>query len=146
MTLDMAPLFGLSPSCRLQIWHTFQRNFTVLLITHAFIHEWNKPYLLLPSAFPDPLEMESWAGLGTTMVSRQSPRTVMWRKSQLIAAQTVTPQWVTRAQRLEVSNSRPLGPKDATLTTKPPSHPQLMLILLPVWANSLVLNIYHQKY
>jgi len=56
----------------------------------------------------------------------------MWRKSQLTAAQTVTPHWVTRAQWLEVSNSRPLGPKAAMLTTKPPSHPQLMLILLPV--------------
>jgi len=32
-----------------QVWHALSRDLTVLPATHAFIHEWNEPYLLLPS-------------------------------------------------------------------------------------------------
>jgi len=47
------------------------------LHTHAFIHEWNEPYLPLPSQPRLVLiyrsrRMEGWVGLGTTAVSRQS--------------------------------------------------------------------------
>jgi len=32
-----------------QVWHALSMDHTVLPATHAFIHEWNEPYLPLPS-------------------------------------------------------------------------------------------------
>jgi len=41
---------------------------------------------------------------------------------QLLAVQAVTPHWVIGAQGSGASNSRPLGPQAAIVTTEPRSH------------------------
>jgi len=49
MTLDIVLLYGPAPSQRLTGMAYFFKDHTVLPATHAFIHEWNEPYLPLPS-------------------------------------------------------------------------------------------------
>jgi len=51
-----------------QVWHTLARDG---LHKHAFLHEWNEPYVPLPlsrswSSFTEPGWMGGWTGLGTT--------------------------------------------------------------------------------
>jgi len=52
MTLDVVPRYGQTPSqrCLGNRYGTLFKDRTVLPATHAFIHEWNEPYL--PFAFP----------------------------------------------------------------------------------------------
>jgi len=40
---------GATSSESTQVWHALSRDLTVLAATHAFIHEYNEPYLPLPS-------------------------------------------------------------------------------------------------
>jgi len=51
------------------------------------------------SFFTDPGGMEGWVSLKITALSKQSlPKTATWQLSQLLAAQTATPNWAIGAQ------------------------------------------------
>jgi len=49
MTLDIAPRYQITLSQKRWVWYALSLSVdhTVLLATHAFIHEWYKPYLSL---------------------------------------------------------------------------------------------------
>jgi len=58
------------------VWHALLRDYTVLPAAHAFINEWNEPYLLLPSQSKlvliyRPLRDGRLIGLGTTTMNKQ---------------------------------------------------------------------------
>jgi len=74
------------------------------------------------SSFTKPRGMKGWVGLGTTTVIKQSAQDHMWRKSQLLVVQTVTPHWATAVQALWTSNPWPLRPWATILTTESPIH------------------------
>jgi len=69
--------------------------------------------------------MEGWVGLGTTMVSKQSAQN---RCVTEITAISFSDRHASpgnrKRSRLWASNSRPFGPKTATLTTTSPSQPE----------------------
>jgi len=48
LTLDIAPLYGPTPLQKRSGTARVFKDYTVFPATHAFIHEWNEPYLPLP--------------------------------------------------------------------------------------------------
>jgi len=107
MTLDIAPLYGPTPS-------SFSRDNTVLPATHAFIHEWNEPYIPLPSQSKLVLIYRSrrdgrlsWHR--HTMVSKQSARDryITEISYQLLRLSRLTGQLETQqAMSFELTTSR----------------------------------------
>jgi len=112
------------------LWYgTHLKDYTVLRASHAFIHEWNEPYLPLPARSkllvliyrPQRDWRLSW--LATTMVSKQSAQDCYVTEIAVISCSDrhASPSnW--KRSRAWASNSRPLEPKAAKLTTQPASH------------------------
>jgi len=129
-TLDIAPLReGTSPLKRSGM-ASLPRDHTVLPAlppTRLSTNGMNHTCLCLPSrswsSFTDPGGVESWVGLGTITVSKQSVRTAC-RKSQFLAAQTATPHRATgNAAGYERRTHDLLGRQLQREPTVPPSHP-----------------------
>jgi len=129
MTLDIAPLNGPPPSQRRSgITRVFKGS-------HSFTCQW-RVYLWMEwtiytcfcfpsrswSSLTYPEGMEGWVGLGTTMASKQPARDRYVKEITVIRCSdrhASAGNW--KRSRPRPSNSRPLGPKVATLTTTPPS-------------------------
>ena len=129
MTLDIAPLYGSTPPQRCSCMaHIFKESQFYLLPMHSSTNETNHTWLCITrwswSSFTDPGGLESWVGLGTTIVCKQQSAR-MWWKSVISCSDGHTSLGNWKRSRLWVSNLRPLGPKAATLTGEPTSHQHL---------------------
>jgi len=120
-----------NPDKGAQLWHALSRDRTVLPATQRLSTKCNEPYLLLPSQ-PKPVLIyrprRNGVGLSTTMVSKQSVHDCYVTSIIVISCSgrhASLGNW--KRSRLWASNSRPIGPKAAKLTTERPSQPALSL-------------------